>query len=87
MLSILGGLISIVVAVLWALPNNGLGYAWNDVLVVLKGGVCLGLVFGGIIAVAAGISAIKEKAAEKKEQEELKKEESKEETTKESSAS
>ena len=74
MLSILGGLIAVVIAVFWALPR-GFGYALDDVLVVLKGGVCLGLVFGGMIAVAAGISAIKEKAAEKKEQEELKKEE------------
>lgn len=74
MLSILGGLISVAISVLWILPN-GFGYAGDDVLVVIKGSVALGLIFGGLIAVAAGISAIKESAAEKKEQDEAKKEE------------
>jgi len=74
MLSILGGLISVVISVLWILPNN-FGYVGDDVLVVIKGSVALGLIFGGLIAVAAGISAIKESAAEKKEQAEAKKEE------------
>lgn len=74
MLSILGGLISVAISVLWILPNN-FGYAGDDVLVVIKGSVALGLIFGGLIAVAAGISAIKESAAEKKEQAEVKKDE------------
>jgi len=75
MLSILGGLIAIVISVLWIIPENGFGYVGDDVLIVLKGGIALGLIFGGIIAIAAGISAIKEKAEEKKEEEALKKEE------------
>ncbi|MCD6422650.1 MAG: hypothetical protein J7L42_00830 [Elusimicrobia bacterium] len=75
MLSILGGLVAIVIAVLWIIPNNGFGFVGDDVLIVLKGGIALGLIFGGIIAIAAGISAIKEKAEEKKEEEALKKEE------------
>lgn len=76
MLSIIGGLIAAAVGVLWIIPGV-LFYAGDDVLMVLKGSVSLGLVFGGIIAIAAGISSIKEKAAEKKEKEEMKKEEAK----------
>ena len=74
MLSILGGLISVVISVLWILPN-GFGNVGPEVLTVIKGSVALGLIFGGLIAVAAGISAIKENAAEKKEQAEPKQEE------------
>ena len=74
MLSIIGGLVAAAVGVLWIIPGI-LGFAGDDVLIVLKGSVSLGLVFGGIIAIAAGISAIKENAAEKKEKEEMKKEE------------
>ena len=76
MLSIIGGLIAAVFGVLWIIPGI-LGFAGDDVFVVLKGSVSLGLIFGGIIAIAAGISAMKEKAAEKKEKEEMKKEEAK----------
>ena len=75
MVSIIGGLIAVVISVLWIIPKNGFGCASDDVLIVLKGGIALGLIFGGLIAIAAGVSAIKEKAAEKKEQKELKKEE------------
>ncbi|MEA2082332.1 MAG: hypothetical protein U9O97_06295 [Elusimicrobiota bacterium] len=78
MLSILGGLISVAVSVLWILPG-GFGNVGPDVMVVIKGSVAIGLIFGGLIAVAAGISAIKENAAEKKEQAEAKKEEPKKE--------
>ncbi|MBA3066140.1 hypothetical protein FP828_06590 [bacterium] len=74
MLSILGGLIAVVISVLWILPN-GFGNAGGEVMTVIIGSVALGLIFGGLIAVAAGISAIKEQAAEKKEQAEAKKEE------------
>jgi len=76
MLSIIGGLIAAALGVLWIIPNT-FGNAGKHVLVVLAGSVSLGLVFGGIIAIAAGISSIKEKAAEKREKEEMKKEEAK----------
>ncbi|MCD6413865.1 MAG: hypothetical protein J7L54_06955 [Elusimicrobia bacterium] len=81
MLSIIGGLIAAAVGVLWIVPGI-LGYAWDDVFIVLKGSIALGLIFGGIIAIAAGISALKEKAQEKKEKEELSKEEAKSEEPK-----
>ena len=67
MLSIIGGLVSIVVSILWIVPENSFGYALDDVLVVLKGSVALGLVFGGLIAIAAGISAMKEKSQDDKD--------------------
>ena len=67
MLSIIGGLISIAISVMWMLPSI-FGNCLEEVLVVIKGAVALGLVFAGLIAIAAGISAIKEKAQEKKNQ-------------------
>jgi len=78
MLSIIGGIIAIVIAVLWIIPGV-LYYAGDDVLTVLKGSIPLMLIFGGIIAIAAGISSIKEEIEAKKEEEELKKEEEKKE--------
>ncbi len=41
---------------------------WNDLLLVLKGSVPAMLVFGGIIAVIAGVSEIKDELASKKEE-------------------
>ena len=77
MLSIIGGIIAALIGILWI-------FAWGagvDVVTVLVGTIPLMLIFGGIIAVAAGISSIKEEAAAKKEEEELAKEEKKDQTS------
>ena len=73
MLSIIGGIIAAVLGLVWVI-----GSAWDEILMVLQGTLPLMLIFGGIIAIAAGISSIKEEAAAKKEEEELAKEEAKE---------
>lgn len=65
MLAILGGIIAVLIGIvllfggpLFYLPL----YMWDDFLVCLKGTISSGLVLGGILAVIAGISAVKDKA-------------------------
>ena len=71
MLTILLGIIAAVVGILWLIPpipgSWFLGHAWPEALTIIKGFLSLGLVGGGLIAVAAGISSIKDKIATKKE--------------------
>lgn len=71
MLTILLGIIAAVIGILWLVPpipgSWFLGYAWPEALTVIKGVLSLGLVGGGLIAVAAGISSIKDKIATQKE--------------------
>ncbi len=67
MLSVLFGLIGIVVGVLWLVSWS----AWGPFLLVLQGSVPPFLILVGIVAVIAGISSIKDKAAAKKEEEKL----------------
>ena len=76
MLSILFGLIAAAIGVLWLFVWGAL----DEFLIVLQGSVPAILILVGLVAVAAGISSIKEKMAEKKEEkkEEAKPEEKKE---------
>ena len=66
MLAVIGGIISFIVGILLLFGGkiiSGLPlYMWDDLLVCLKGAVSIGFVLGGIIAVGAGISALKDKA-------------------------
>jgi len=73
MWALIGGIVAIVVAYLLAGPGP-LGQA---ALRFVGGGLVVLLVLGGLVAVASGISDIKDRMAEKKETE---KEEKKEET-------
>lgn len=72
MLTVLVGIIVAVIGILWLIPpiqgSWFLGYAWPEALIVIKGFLSLGLVGGGLIAVAAGVSSIKDKIATKKEE-------------------
>ncbi|MDA3792180.1 MAG: hypothetical protein PF545_00775 [Elusimicrobia bacterium] len=70
MLSVLFGLIGIVVGVLW-LIGVGVGSAWNEFLMVLQGSLPPFFILVGLVALAAGISSIKDKASAKKEEEKL----------------
>ena len=81
MLAIIIGLVSIVVGILWLLPPDkiGFGYAWDDAFTFIKGFLSLALPAGGLIAVAAGISSIKDKCATKREEAKRKEEDKKEE--------
>lgn len=58
--SIVGGGIAIILGIL------GLIFWWDSFLAILKGGVPILLVLGGIISLVAGISEIKESTKAKK---------------------
>ncbi|MFN4227050.1 MAG: hypothetical protein ACK4F0_02780 [Candidatus Ratteibacteria bacterium] len=75
MTAIIGGIIAIAIGILLAVPGP-LGRA---TLWFIGGGIVVLLILGGIIAIAAGISDIKDKLEEKREKEK-EKEEKKEET-------
>ncbi len=67
MLSVLFGLAGIVIGILW-LAMLG---AWSEFIMVLKGSVPPFLILVGLVAVAAGVSSMKDNAAAKKEEEKL----------------
>ncbi len=77
MAALIGGVVAIAIGILLAVPGP-LGKA---TLWFIGGGIVVFLILGGIIAIAAGISDIKDKIEERKEKE---KEEKKEEEKKES---
>ena len=66
MLAVIGGLIALVVGIVLLFGGkiiSGLSiYMWDDLLVCLKGMISSGLVLGGILAIIAGVSAVKDKA-------------------------
>ena len=71
MVTVLLGILVTVIGILWLMPpisGSFLGYAWPEALTVIKGFLSLGLVGGGLIAVAAGLSSVKDKIATKKEE-------------------
>jgi len=62
--SIIGGLVVAAIGVIWFIT----GRLWFELWVVVKGVLPALLVGGGVIAVVAGISSIKEKIQTKKEE-------------------
>ncbi|MGM0568485.1 MAG: hypothetical protein ACQESB_04620 [Elusimicrobiota bacterium] len=70
MLSVIFGIVGIVVGILW-LVNWG---AWAHFLVVLQGSLPPFLILVGAVAVAAGISSVKDNMEAKKEEEKVKSE-------------
>jgi len=71
--ALIGGIIAVILGI-W-----GLAGWWGHFVVVFMGTVPFLLLIGGVIAIAAGISDMKDKAEEKKEKEAEKKEEKTEE--------
>ncbi len=67
MLSVIFGLIGVVVGIIWLISWGGV----QPFLVVLQGSVPPFLILVGLVAVAAGISSIKDNMAAKKEEEKL----------------
>jgi len=70
MLSVLFGLAAVVVGALWLIIWG----AWGEFLVVLQGSLPPFMILVGLVAVAAGISSIKDNIAAKKEEEKLEEE-------------
>ena len=71
MMAVIGGIISLLIGIvlLFGGPLFGLPlYMWDDFLVCLKWTISSGLVLGGILAVIAGLSAIKDRAKAKSEE-------------------
>ena len=71
MLACIGGIVAVAIGIvlLFGGPLFGLPlYMWDDFLICLKGTISSGLVLGGILAVIAGVSAIKDQAKAKVEE-------------------
>jgi len=62
--SIIGGLVAAAIGLIWFFG----GKLWFELWVVLKGVLPVALVGGGLIAIIAGVSSIKDKIAAKKEE-------------------
>lgn len=62
--SIIGGIVAVAIGLIWFFA----GKLWFELWVVLKGVLPAILVGGGLIAIIAGISSIKDKIAAKKEE-------------------
>jgi len=70
MVALIVGIVFIVFAVYSVLPIQGWGLQWwDEVLLVLKGGIPLIAVFVGLIAVLIGIADIRDRIEAKKEEE------------------
>lgn len=74
MLTVLGGIIAALVGLFLLFGGKIFSgvplYMWDDFVICLKGALSSGLVCGGILAVAIGISTIKENLREKREKKE-----------------
>lgn len=66
-MSVIFGIVSIVVGVLWL----AMWGAWGPFLVVLQGSVPPFMILVGLVAFAAGVSSIKDNAAARKEEAKL----------------
>ena len=71
MVALIVGIICIVFAVYSVLPIEGWGLQWwDEVLLVLKGGIPLVALFIGLIAVLIGVADIRDRIEAKKEEDE-----------------
>ena len=77
MLSVIFGIVGIVIGIVWL----AMWGAWEPFLVVLQGSIPPFMILVGLVAVAAGISSIKDNIAAKKEEEKLEEESSSESTS------
>lgn len=62
--SIIGGLVIAAIGVIWFVG----GQLWFELWVVLKGVLPAMLVGGGLVAIIAGVSSVKDKITSKKEE-------------------
>jgi len=73
MVALIVGVICVLFAVYSVLPLEGWGLRWwDEVLLVLKGGIPLVALFVGLIAMLIGVADIRDRIEAKKEEEEEK---------------
>ncbi|GEM_PF-1880055 len=70
MLSVIFGLVGIVIGIIWLAVWGG----WEPFLIVLQGSIPPFLILVGLVAIAAGVSSIKDNMAAKQEEEKIEKE-------------
>ena len=75
MMAVVGGIVAVLIGLFLLVGGkifpalfNGAPYMWDDFLYCLKGTISSGLVLGGILAIIAGLSAIKDRAKAKSEE-------------------
>ena len=82
MVALIVGIVLLLFAVFSVLSFSGWGLMWWDqVLIVLKGGIPIAAVFIGLIAVLIGIADIRDRIEAKKEEQEEESAQSKSEST------
>ncbi len=57
----IGGIVSVILGVI------GFSFWWNDFIIILKGGIPILLILGGILAVYVGLDAMQDKVREERQ--------------------
>jgi hypothetical protein len=57
----IGGIVSVILGVI------GFSFWWNDLIIILKGGIPILLILGGILAVYVGLDAMQDKVREERQ--------------------
>ncbi len=63
---LISGIISVILGVI------GFSFWWNDFIIILKGGIPILLILGGILAVYVGLDAMQDKAREERQKQDEK---------------
>ena len=69
----IGGIVSVILGVI------GFSLWWNDFIIILKGGIPILLILGGILAVYVGLDAMQDRMREERQKQEEKLEKAREE--------
>ena len=57
----IGGIVSVILGVI------GFSFWWNDLIIILKGGIPILLILGGVLAVYVGLDAMQDKVREERQ--------------------
>jgi small neutral amino acid transporter SnatA (MarC family) len=76
MLLLIGGVVSVILGFI------GFSFWWSDFIIILKGGIPILLILGGILAVYVGMDAMQDKMREERQKQEEKLEKAHEEIEK-----
>ncbi len=63
---LIGGIVSVILGVI------GFSFWWNDFIIILKGGIPIMLILGGILAVYVGLDAMQDKMREERQKQDEK---------------